>query len=152
MGAILKRLVGREVPEDLRKAFAEGRRPLLGDLMRMLRIAIASLPHVFICVDALDGCLPKDLPKLLESLQDIVRESPRTRIFLTGRSHVAEVIYTYFTKAVEVAISTNEGDIRKYVEMRLDSDEVPEAMNYSLRAEIVRTIVDMSNMYVGDSP
>jgi len=78
IGAILKRLVGREIPEDIRRAFQEGRRPLLADLMRMLRAAIAKLPQVFICIDALDECLPKDLPG--------------TRVFLTGRPHVVEVI------------------------------------------------------------
>ena len=50
----------------------------------MLKIAIASLPQVVICIDALDECLPKYLPELLRSLKDIVRESPGTRIFLYG--------------------------------------------------------------------
>ena len=153
MGAILKRLVGRKIPEDIRKVFKEGRRPLLADLISTLRIAIAKSPQVFICIDALDECLPKDLPKLLESLRDIVRMSPTTRIFLTGRPHVGEVIHRYFTKTVTIPISPNEDDIRNYVVMRLDSDEVPEAMDNSLREEILRVIVDkMSNMYVDASP
>ena len=153
IGAILKRLVGSEIPEGIRKAFKEGRRPLLADLMRMLRIAIASLPPVFICIDALDECLPKDLPQLLESLRDIVRESPGTRVFLTGRPHVGEAIQKYFAKAVAIPISPNEDDMRNYVEMRLDRDEAPEAMDNALRAEIVRIILDkMSNMCVGLFP
>jgi len=147
IGAILKRLVGSEIPEGIREAFKEGRRPLLADLMRMLRIAIASLPPVFICIDALDECLPKDLPQLLESLRDIVRESPGTRVFLTGRPHVGEAIQKYFAKAVAIPISPNEDDMRNYVERRLDRDEAPEAMDNGLRAEIVRIILDkMSNM------
>jgi len=153
MGAILKRLVGSEIPEDIRKAFKEGRRPLLADLMRMLRVAIAKLPQVFICIDALDECLPKDLPPILESLRDIVRESPGTRIFLTGRRHIDGTIQKYFVKVVVIPISPNKDDMRKYVEMRLDRDEVPEAMDNSLRAEIVGVILDkMSNMCVCESP
>ena len=147
MGAILKRLVGRKIPDDIRRAFQEGRRPLLPDLMRMLRIAIASLPQVFICIDALDECLPKDLPELLGSLRDIIRESPRTRIFLTGRPHVNEVVRRYFTAAVAIPTSPDPDDIRNYLEMRLDKDDEPEAMNDDLRAEIVTTIQEkMSNM------
>jgi len=153
MGAIVKQLVGRGgIPEDIREAFQEagkvgGRRPLLAALMQMLRIAIVSFPQVFICVDALDECLPKDLPKLLESLRDIIRECPGTRILLTGRPHVGEAIQRYFTKPVTISISPNKVDIRNYVVMRLDSDDMPEAMNDSLRAEIVRVILDkMSNM------
>jgi len=96
IGAILKQLVGRgDIPKEVREAFQKakkefgGRGLLLAEMMGMLRIALASLSQVFICIDALDECLPKHLPQLLESLRDIVRESPRTRIFLTGRPHVA---------------------------------------------------------------
>ena len=152
MGAILRRLVGREIPGDIRKAFHEGRRPLLADLMRLLRIAIASSPQVFICIDALDECLPNDLPELLESLRDIVRESPKTRIFLTGRPHVEEAIREYFPKAVTIPISPNQDDIRNYVEIMLDGDTDPEAMSDDLRAEIVKVVLDkVSDTYVGVS-
>ena len=153
VGAILKRLVGTDIPEDIRRAFLEGRRPLLADLMRMLRIAVASLPQVFICIDALDECQPKDLPQLLEALRDIVWEFPRTRIFLTGRPHVGEAIQNYFANVVVIPIRPNEDDIKNYVVMRLDRDEMPEAMDNGLRTEILRIILDkMSNMYVGASP
>jgi len=152
LGAILKRLVGRAIPEDIRKAFEEGRRPLLADLMRILRITIAKLPHVFICIDGLDECLPNDFPKLLESLSDIVRESPGTRIFLTGRPHVWEAVQKHFTKAIAIPITPNEDDIRNYVEMKLDRDDTPDAMDNRLRGEIVRIILDkMCNMFVGVS-
>ena len=155
IGAIVKQLVGRGgIPKDIRDAFLAakkvgGRRPLLADLMRMLRIAIGSLPQVFVCIDALDECQPKDLPHLLESLRGIVRESPGMRIFLTGRPHIGDMIHRYFTKPVTIPITPNEDDIRSYVNMKLDRDEVPEAMDNGLREEIVRIIVDkMSNMYV----
>ena len=150
----MKQLIGRgEIPKDIREAFHEGRRPLLPDLVRMLRLAIASLPQVFICIDALDEFLPKDLPELLQSLRDIVRKSPRTRIFLTGRPHVTEIIRRYFTKAVVIPISPNQDDIKTYLEMRLDRDDQPEAMNEDLRAYIIKMILDkMSDMCVGVSP
>ena len=144
MGAILRQLLGeREIPKDIRQAFQEGRRPLLPDLVRMLRVVIASLPRAFICIDGMDEFLPKYLPELLESLRDIVRESPSTRIFITGRPHVKETIKRYFTKAVEMPISPNTDDIRNYVEMRLDKDDVPEAMDKDLRADIVKMILEM---------
>ena len=150
MRAILKRLVGREIPKDIREAFQEGRRPLLSDLKRMLRIAIASFPQVFICIDALDEFLPKNLPELLESLRDIARESPKTRIFLTGRPHVKEAIQRYFIELAVIAISPDHADIRNYLEMRLDRDSEPEAMNNDLRVDIVRIILEkMPDMCVG---
>jgi len=156
MGAILSQLVGKGgIPDYLRKAFQEaqteigGRRLRLADVMGMLRVAIASLPQVFICVDALDECLPKCLPELLGSLRDIVRESPTTRIFLTARPQVTQDIQRYFIKTVVIAISPNTDDIRNYVEMRLDKDSDPEAMSNHLRADIVRVILEnISDMCV----
>ena len=145
--AILKLLVGtREAPEEIVQAFQEGRRPLLVDLKRMLRAAIRSLPQVFICIDALDEFLPKDLPVLLESLRDVVRESPITRIFLTGRPPVREAIQRYLM-AVVIPVSPNQDDISNYLEMRLDRDNEPEAMDDDLRADIVKIILErMSDM------
>jgi len=148
MGAILKQLVGRGgTPNYVRDAFQKskaefgGRGPLLADIMGMLRAAIASLPRVFICLDALDECLPKYLPELLSSLRGIVRESSRTRLFLTGRPHVREDVLRYFSRAIMIPISPNTDDIWNYVEMRLDRDAEPEAMDADLRADIVRTIL-----------
>jgi len=149
VGAILKQLVGRgDISKGLRGVFEKakrevgGRGPRLADLMGMLRTTIASLPKVFICIDALDECLPRCLPELLESLRDIVRESPSTRIFLTGRPHITEDIERYFTKVVVIPISPNTDDIRNYVKMRLDRDAEPEAMTDDLRADIVRVILE----------
>ena len=149
MGAILKQLVGKGgISKDLRDSFRKGemefggRGPRLADLMGMLGTAIASLPRVFICIDALDEFLPKHLPELLESLRDVVQECPRTRIFLTGRPHVREDIQRYFSKVVVIPISPNPDDIRNYVEMKLNRDAEPEAMSDGLRADIVRVILE----------
>ena len=149
MGAILKQLVGRgDIPNNVRETFQEGKREIggrglrLANLVRMLGIVIASLPQVFICIDALDECLPKNLPELLVSLRDIVRESPSTRIFLTGRPHVKEAIQRFFDKAVALPISLNTGDIKNYLEMRLDRDDEPEAMDNDLRADIMSIILE----------
>jgi len=147
MGTILKQLVRRGgIPDYLREAFQNGQRefggrgPRLVDVMGMLKRAIASLPRVFICLDALDECLPKCLPELLGSLRDLVWECPRTRIFLTGRPHIGSDVQRYFTKAVVIPISPSPSDIQNYVEMKLGMDAEPEAMNRELRAEIVRVI------------
>ena len=157
MGVVLKQLVGREgIPDYLRKEFQKGQKEFggrglrLADLIRFLKISIASLPQVFICLDALDECLPKHLPELLSSLRDIVQESPGTRIFLTGRPHVGEDIQRYFPRVVVIPINPNTDDIRNYVKMRLDRDPEPEAMSNELRADIVRVILEkISDMCVG---
>ena len=154
MGAILKQLVGRGgIPDNIRQAFqkgkreAGGRKPLHADLIQMLKITIASLAQVFICIDGLDECLPRNIPGLLESLRDLVRGFPKTRIFLTGRPHVRETIQRYFTGAAVISIIPSMGDVRDYLDMKLDSDDEPEAMDDNLRADILKVILDkMSDM------
>ena len=125
IGVILRQLVGRgDTPIHLREAFQEGKKeiggrgPLLADLIGMLKIAIASLPQAFICIDALDEYLPKHLQELLKSLRELVRDFPRTRIFFTGRTPVKEDIQRYFPKLVVIPISPDTEDIRNYIKMR----------------------------------
>ena len=157
MGAILKQLIGKgDIPIYLREAFQQGKQEIGGrallpaDLMRMLKKMVASLPRVFICIDALDEFLPKHLLELLKSLRDIVRESPMTRIFLTGRPHVKEDIQRHFTSVVLIHVSPKAADIRNYLEMRLDMDPEPEAMSDGLRADIIRIMTEKtSDMCVG---
>ena len=157
MGAVLRQLVGRGgIPDYLREEFQKGQKEFGGrglrlvDLIGFLKIAIASLPQVFICLDALDECFPNYLPGLLSSLRDIVRESPGTRIFLTGRPPVREDIQRCFSSVVVIPINPNIDDIRNYVKMRLDRDAEPEAMSNELRADIVRVILaKISDMCVG---
>jgi len=63
------------------------------------------------------------------------------------------VIQKYITKVVAIPVSPKEDDIRNYVVMRLGRDDMPEAMDNGLRAEIARIILEkMSNMWVGVTP
>ena len=152
MRVIVRQLVDTgDIPEDLQEAFEAGKRnfgsrgPQLPDLMRILKITIASLSQVFICIDALDQCLPKHLPGLLESLRDILQESPNMRIFFTGRPHLTEDIRRYFSRMVVIPISPKADDIRNYLDMRLERDPEPEAMDDMLRADITRIIVEKAS-------
>ena len=156
MGAILKQLISRgDTPNYLPEVFKKGKKEaggrglLVADMVQMLRAAIASIPQVFIYIDALDECLPKALLELLKSLRDIVRESSRTRVFLAGRPHVWEDIQRTFPSAVVIPVIPNADDIKDYLKMRLDRDIKPEAMNDDLRADIVRIIQgNISDMWV----
>ena len=147
LGAILKQLVGeRDIPEDVLQAFQKAKRESgsrglrVRDLTRMLKTTIALIPRVFICIDALDEVHPKHLSKLLASLQDIARESPNTRIFLTGRSHVNSEIKKNFPLAVVAPLSSTEGDIETYLKMKLGQDLKSGAMDGDLRADILELI------------
>jgi len=159
IGAILKQLVVRgQVLEHVQKAFQKaqnevgGRGLRLSDMVQMLKQAIAALPRVFICVDALDECLPKHLLELLVSLKDILQEPWRTRVFITGRPQVRAEITRYFTGSVIVPISPKAHDIERYLEKKLEMDTERDAMSHTLRADILRVIPQrISGMCVVES-
>jgi len=109
----------------------------------MLKATISLLPRVYICIDALDESTPKSRQELLGSLRDIVRESPSTRVLITGRAHVEEEVKKYFTEVITVPVSPTQGDIRVYLDARLDRDTEPCAMDHDLRRDIVRIIPEM---------
>ena len=147
MGAILKQLVvGEKVLKHVKTAFnkakikAGGRGLRLPDMVAMLKQVVAMLPRGFICIDAVDECLPKHLPELLRALEDILQGSPRTRIFVTGRPHVEAEIKRRFTTAVIVPISPSTHDINRFLENKLEMDTEQDAMPDDLRADILRII------------
>ena len=157
LGTLLKQLVVglREVPEEMVEAYEEqknfigGRRPQHTDIVKMLQTA-SSKKRTFICIDALDECVPEHQVKLLDALNKILQESPGTRIFLTGRPHIRpEVARRFSGRATSLSISTKRSDIIRYLHVRLQDDTAPDAMNSSLAAEILEKIPeDVSEMYV----
>ena len=147
LGAILKQLVGGGViQEQIWEAFQKAKKVLGGrglrlpDLVEIMKKAVVTLPRVFICIDGLDESTPRHRQELLESLREIVRVSTNTRLFLTGRPHVGGEIKKCFGKMVRIPVSPTQGDIRNYLEMRLDSDTDPDVMDDELRADIMRVI------------
>jgi len=159
MGAILKQLLIREtIVENVRRAFQKAKKEVGGrglrlpDIIQMLKQALTTLPRVFICIDALDECLHKHLLDLLVSLKDILQESPRTRIFFTGRPQVEVDVKRYFATGVTIPISPETHDIKIYLEKKLEMDPEPLAMSDDLREDILRIIPEqISEMCVQES-
>ena len=147
LGSMLKQLARRGgIPEQIREAFQKARKEfggrglLLPGIVDILKKTITSLPRLFICIDALDECIPRHRRELLESLREIVSVSPNIRLFLTGRPHIEKETMKYFGQAVLIHLSPGAGDIKSYLEMRLDRDTDPDAMDEELRADIMRII------------
>ena len=141
---MLKQLVSRGgIPQHIRKAFREefgGRGLQLPDMVDALKKTISTLPRLFICIDGLDECRPKHRQELIESLQEIVRVSPGARVFLTGRPDIDDEILRCFGKALRIPLIPTHSDINGYLEMRLNGDTNPRAMNTEFRVDIKRII------------
>jgi len=157
MGTILNQLAvrGGEVMEYMGREFQQAKKEVGGrglrlpDMVEMLKQAVAALPRVFICIDALDECHPQHLLDLLVSLKGVLQDSPRTRIFLTGRPQVEAQVTRYFPDCAIVPVSPRVDDVKRYLENKLDRDPGPGEMSVRLRADILEIIPRrISEMYV----
>ena len=156
LGALLKQMVSGlgEIPEEVLKVYRRqknlvGRRgPRLSELVKMLQ-TVSSSQRTFLCVDALDECAGRYRLDLLNSLQMVLQGSPSTRLFLTGKAHTRGMVKRCFRNRVTVAsIGPSGEDITQYLRARLDEDTTPNAMDRSLRAEILKIIPKkISEMY-----
>ena len=153
LGAILKQLVRRDgIPDHVLEAFHKAKKLFSGcslrlsDKVEILKRAISALAQVFICIDGLDELTPQNRRELLESLREILRASPKTRIFLTGRPNIENEIVSCFINVVRIPLSSIHEDIKRYLEMRLDYDAGSEAMDDKLRADIMETIPKMTEI------
>jgi len=158
LGSLLKQMVSgmEKIPEEISRAFQEqkraigGRAPQLVDIVKMLQ-AITSSQPTFMCVDALDECAGVQRLRLLDSLKEILENSPSARLFVTGRPHIrAEIEKRLPGKVTSVSVSPTRGDIITYLRVRLGEDETPDAMDESLEGDILENIPEkISEMCVG---
>jgi len=158
LGSLLKQIVRgmTVIPEDISRAFREegmgvgGPGPRLPDMVKMLQAVTSSL-RLYICIDALDECVAVHRTKLLDSLKQVLEKSPHTRVFITGRPHIrGESEKRLAGQVVSMSVGPRKDDVIGYLRARLGEDEIPEAMNESLEADILEKIPEnMSEMYVG---
>ena len=160
LGSLLKQVVGgmEKIPEEILQAFEEqkkvigGRKLRLPDIVKMLQ-AITSSLHTFVCIDALDECAAVHRVKVLDSLRQILEKSPGTRIFILGRPHIqAEIEKRLAGRVMSVSLGPRKSDIIEYLRVRLNEDVTPDAMDESLKADILQRIPEnMSEMCVGNN-
>jgi len=157
LGSLLKQLLSGlgEIPVEIVQKFRGqkkaigGRRLQLPDIVKMCA-AVTSLQRTFICVDALDECVPKHRVEVLGALGQMLRGSPNTRIFMTGRSHIRGAVERELGgKITCVSIMSREDDIVTYLRARLGKDTTPQAMDSFLENDIMQSIPEeTSETYV----
>jgi len=153
LGSLLRQLVSGldGIPEAVIRSFRKqtkvigGRGLQVSGILKMFQ-AITTTKRTFICVDALDECVPEHRMVILESLGQIVQGSLGARIFLTGRSHVqSEVERKLNGAAAFVLIEPTRGGIIKYLREKLRKDTTPEMMSSTLEANIIEGIPEISS-------
>jgi len=148
LGSVLKQIVGGldDVPKRIVEAFGArekvvgGPRLGLAEIEKLLQDISSSRP-TFICIDSLEECLSGHRMKLLDSLNQILRKSPRARIFLTGRPHIRDEVEKHLGKrAASIFVEPTVGDIGMFLRAKLKEDTMPAAMDESLREEIIQSL------------
>jgi len=148
LGSLPKQVISgmERVPEDLWRALQEqkravsGRKPQLGDIVKMLQLITSSQP-TFMVIDALDECAAVQRFRLSDSLKEIVDNSPDARVFVTGRPHVRpEIERRPAERVTSVLVAPTRDGIIRFLLVRLSEDETPDAMDDSLEADILEEI------------
>ena len=157
LGSLLRQLVFglEEIPEEILEAYEErkkaigGQGPQIPNILNMLQTT-SSRRRTFICIDALDECAPEDRAKLLDSLGQLLEQSPNTRIFVTGRPHILPEIGRGLAEGVtSLSIGPKRDDIVTHLRSRLAADQTPDASDNNLEADILEKVPsDISEMYV----
>ena len=150
LGSLLKQIVGglEKIPEEISQTFQEHKKMIGGRGLRVAEIVkmlqtVTSLQPTFICVDALDECVERHRPEILDSLRQILEKSPNTRIFLTGRQHVrGEISRNLGERVTVLSIQLNSDDIMRYIRMRLSKDTDLYRMDSGLEGEIIKSITE----------
>ena len=160
LGSLLRQLVSglEKIPESLVQGFQKQKKSIGGrglqvsEILKMFR-TIAATKRMFICVDALDECVPEHRMVVLESLRQILEGSPNTRLFMTGRPQVrTEVEKRLDGVATLISIQATEDGVIRYLRDKLRNDTTPEIMSSTLEGEIMKSIPEMnSETYVKTS-
>ena len=148
LSSVLKQVVCglEEIPIKIAKAFQGqknvigGRRLELSEIVEMLQ-DISSARLTFICIDAMDECMPEYRAELLDSLKQVLRKSPSIRIFLAGRLQIRDEVGKHLSgRVVAVSIVPIRDDIIRFLRAKLKKDATPDAMDKSLEADIIKGI------------
>ena len=148
LGPLLKQIIGKSemILDEISRMFQDYKKVIGGRGLRVPEIvkllqAVASSQQTFICIDAVDECVERHRPEVLDSLRQILEKSPNTRIFLTRRRHiVGEIDRRLGERARILFIKPKHGDIVGY--MRLSNDTSLDSMGDGLEDEMIHGITD----------
>ena len=153
LGSLLRQFViGLEkIPETVvqdyrkQKKSIGGRGLQVSEILKMFR-TIAATKRTYICVDALDECVPEHRMVVLESLRQIMQGSPSIRLFMTGRPQVRSEVEKRLDRAVSfISIQPTQDGVVRYLRDKLGKDTASEIMSSTLKDEIIRSIPEMSS-------
>ena len=139
--------------DEIQKSFEKSRQGggnslRLSEMLELFIKTIWSLERVYICVDAIDELLPQHRSEFLRALQQIIQESPNTRLLGTGRPHIRGELDRHLTRGdYTIHIVPDEGDITHYLNRKMDDDDRrdPDLMTENLRNDIMKVMLEKAS-------
>jgi len=153
LGSLLRQVVSGEgeIPEAIDGDFRKEKRVIGGKGLQVSGIlkmfqTITATRRTFICVDALDECVPESRMVVLESLGQILQGSPNTRLFMTGRPHVRSEVEKELGGAATFLFIRATGDgVLRFLREKLRKDTAPTRMSITLERDIMKNIPAISS-------
>jgi len=107
----------------------DGLRLQLADIVEMPQVT-SSEKRTFICIEVIDECVPGNQVKPFGSLDQVLRNSPRTRIFVTARPEIGpEIGRCLAGKVSSRSLSSKRHDITRCLYTRPNEDTGLDEMN-----------------------
>ena len=152
LGSLLRQLVSGEgeIPEAITRDFRNDKRAIGGRGLQVSGIVkifqtITATRRTFICIDALDECVPEHRMVVLKSLGRILQASPNSRLFITGRPDVRSEVDRELDGAAFLSIRATEDGVHKFLRGKLRNDTIPNIMSSTLERDIMKSIPEISS-------
>ena len=137
-----------EIPGEIKHHFREsgklgGQDFCLTDRVNLSIKASRSFERVFICIDVVGELLAKDGPHFIRALRHIIDGVPNVRLVLTSRPHVRVELNKHLAdRAYIIQAEADQGDITRYVRLKIDDDPHPGLMSEDLRKDIMKKMLE----------
>ena len=151
-GSLAKQLLvpQKSIPEDVQKIFEgvkDSRHPDLPTAKAMLLNAFSIYQKNYIIIDALDECDENKSRRPILEMLKVIGSRSDVRVLVTSRSHCYD-IEKQFSGKLQLEISANEGDLKRYLNSRFEDASAIEVLDKELQAAMVDKIVDKAkHMY-----
>jgi len=110
--------------------------------------SVSPVVSEYLYVGAVDEVFPQHRLGFLRALRQILQGAPNVRLFLTGRPYIRAELDMHLTeRALAIHIVTDQGDITRYLNQRIDddNDQDPGLMTDDLKNNTMKTMLERAS-------
>jgi hypothetical protein len=126
------------LPDQLNRLYAQHTRSRttlkLDDFIPILQAVALGFEAIYLVFDAIDEVEQKQLPEIIRLLERIRMDIANAKFLLMSRPHLEPL----FTDTVKVILTSQQEDLRRFLQFRLDSVSV---LSGEQKNEIIQTLL-----------